>query len=117
MPKSCITNFVLSETRPYKNMKAELEYWSPRNETVVTESGFRYLDTKSVVKHKETIEAASEIELFEKFYKMNNRLRYCNGTYYKFIDMEIEEAYMAWLKSDDFNKKSFDLYYGNGVVD
>ncbi len=97
--------------------KAELEYWSPANESVVTESGFRYLNTRSVVKKKETIEAADEIALFELFYKKNNQLRYCNGTYYTFVDKVQEAKYREWLQSDDFKKKSFNLFYGNGVVD
>jgi len=98
-------------------IKTILEYWAPKNVSVVTESGFRYLDTNSVVKSKEEINAENEIALFEKFYKMNNSLRYCNGTYYKFEDAKIEIKYREWLKSEDFKTKSFNLYYGNGVVD
>ncbi len=97
--------------------KATLNYWNPRNETVVTETGFCYLDKTSVITSTKDIADITEIGLFEQFYKLNNRLRYCNGSYYKFQDNEWEQKYQAWLKSDDYKKKSFDLYYGNGVVD
>ena len=30
-------------------IEAVLDYWNPKNETVVTETGFRYLDTTSVI--------------------------------------------------------------------
>jgi hypothetical protein len=98
-------------------MKTILNYWNPKDETVVTETGFCYLDKKSVITSTKEIEANTEIELFEQFYKLNNSLRYCNGSYYKFQDKEFENKYNLWLKSDDYKKKSFNLYYGNGVVD
>ena len=97
--------------------KTTLDYWNPKNETIVTDTGFRYLDTKSVVTGTKEIQADTEIELFEIFYKLNNSLRYCNGSYYKFQDAKWVEKYKEWLKSDDYKKKSFNLYYGNGVVD
>jgi len=98
-------------------MKATLDYWNPRDVSVVTESGFRFRDTTSVITDTKEITGDSEIDLFEQFYKLNNRLRYCNGSYYKFQDKEWENKYQQWLKSDDYKKKSFNLYYGNGVVD
>jgi hypothetical protein len=97
--------------------KATLDYWHPRNETVVTESGFRYLDTNSVITITKDIEDETEIGLFEQFYKLNNSLRYCNGSYYTFQDKQWDKKYKEWLQSDDYKKKSFNLYYGNGVVD
>ena len=97
--------------------KATLDYWHPRNETVVTESGFRYLDTNSVITITKDIEDETEIGLFEQFYKLNNSLRYCNGSYYTFQDKQWDQKYKEWLQSDDYKKKSFNLYYGNGVVD
>ncbi len=98
-------------------IEAELDYWSPKNETVVTETGFRYLDTKSVIKNQETISAHTDIALFEKFYKMNNSLRYCNGSHYTWKDSKFKALYKEWLNSDDYKSKSFNLYYGNGIVD
>jgi len=98
-------------------MKIILDYWNPKNETVVTETGFRYLNTNSVITSTKEIEGTDEIDLFEQFYKLNNSLKYCNGSYYKFQDKNWENKYNDWLKSDDYKKKSFNLYYGNGVVD
>lgn len=97
--------------------KATLDYWNPRNETVVTESGFRYFDTKSVITRTKDISDNTQIGLFEQFYKLNNSLRYCNGSHYTFQDNGWEYKYKEWLKSDDYKQKSFNLYYGNGVVD
>ena len=94
-----------------------LDYWNPKNETVVTESGFRYLDTTSVITRTKDISDDTEIGLFEQFYKLNNSLRYCNGSHYTFQDKGWEYKYEEWLSSEDYKKKSFDLYYGNGVVD
>jgi hypothetical protein len=98
-------------------MEILLNYWNPRNETVVTEDGFRYLSTESVITKTEKINASTEIDVFEQFYKLNNSLRYCNGSYYKFQDEQWENRYKSWLQSDDYKQKSFALYYGNGVVD
>ncbi len=98
-------------------IEAVLDYWNPKNETVVTETGFRYLDTTSVITKQKTISAHTDIALFEKFYKENNNLRYCNGSRYTWQDAEWKRKYEAWLNSDDYKKKSFQLYYGNGIVD
>ena len=97
--------------------KATLDYWNPKNETVVTETGFRYRNTTSVITDTKEISDETEIGLFEQFYKLNNSLRYCNGSYYKFQDNEWTKKYDDWRKSDDHKKKSFELYYGGGVVD
>jgi hypothetical protein len=89
-------------------MKATLDYWGRKD--------YQY-SWESEIKNQKTIEADDDIAIFEQFYKMNNSLRYCNGSYYKFQDKQWEEKYNEWLKSDDYKKKSFELYYGNGVVD
>ena len=97
--------------------KATLNYWDLHRETRQYESGGYYQHQESRVSRVEEIEGRTDIELFEKFYKLNNSLRYCNGSYYKWADSEMELKYSQWLKSDDYNSKSFNLYYGNGVVD
>lgn len=97
--------------------KTTLDYWNPINKTVVTATGFRYQDTRSVITNTKVIEDETEIGLFEQFYKLNNELRYCNGSYYKFQDKEWEQKYDQWLKSPNYQAKSFELYYGNGIVD
>ena len=72
---------------------------------------------ESVLVRTEDISGDDDIQLFEVFYKKNNQLRYCNGSYYTFKDSEWAEKYYDWLKSDDYKSKSFNLYYGGGVVD
>ena len=54
--------------------------------------------------------------VFVKFYKANNHLRYCNGSYYQFVDKNDEVMYRKWLDVLP-HSYSFDLYYGNGIVD
>jgi hypothetical protein len=98
-------------------MEAILIYFAPSNKSVVTESGFRYLDTKPEFKRTETLVAENDIDLFEQFYKKNNQLRYCNGHYYEFANPQDTLRYKEWLQSDDFKDKHFNLYYGGGIVD
>lgn len=88
-------------------MEAILEYWDRVS----------YTSCNSQVKYEETLTANVEVDIFETFYKKNNQLRYCNGSYFRFKDEEWRDKYSEWLNSDDYKKKSFDLYYGNGVVD
>jgi hypothetical protein len=89
-------------------MEIILDYWDRKD--------YQY-SWESEIKKQETIEADDDIAIFEKFYKMNNSLRYCNGSYYKFNDKQWQDRYNEWLKTDDYKSKSFNLYYGNGVVD
>jgi len=96
-------------------MKVRIEKWQPKNETVVTETGFRYLNTKSVITNIETWEGTKE-EIFNKFDKSNNRLRYCNGSYYKFEDKTLKVEYFKWYEGLSESTK-FNMFYGNGVVD
>ena len=65
---------------------------------------------------EETLSAVSEDNLFEQFYKKNNQLKYCNGCYYEFKDKSIEVKYKKW-RQELSHSRSFDLYYGGGVVD
>ena len=86
-------------------MNVELNYWNPTK-----------THTSQITSQK-IISGENDIEIFEKFYKENNSLRYCNGSYYTFVSEDWTNKYKDWLKSDDYKKKSFNLYYGNGVVD
>ena len=96
-------------------MKIQIEYWNPNNKTVVTEKGFRYLDTKSVITRIEVWNGNKE-EIFKKYDAKNNSLRYCNGSYYRFKDKELQEEYLSWYNNLSKSTK-FNMYYGNGVVD
>ena len=70
----------------------------------------------SEIKRTETLQADSEDAAFEDFYKRNNRLRYCNGSYWKFKNSEDETRYNEWLNNIG-EQRRFNLYYGGGVVD
>jgi hypothetical protein len=98
-------------------MKTIIDCWNPANITKEGKNGFRYLDVTSIIKRTTEIEYSDNIDLFEKFYKMNNRLKYCNGSHFTFQDKSIEAEYYLWLQSNDYKKKSFSLYYGNSTVD
>lgn len=73
---------------------------------------------RSVVVGTKRLIFDSYIDCFEQLYKLNNSLRYCNGSYYKFQDAVLGDKCAQWLKSDDYKGKAFYLYYGkNGIVD
>jgi hypothetical protein len=88
-------------------MEVVLDYWDRVS----------YTSCESEIKHQKTITATSDIDVFEQFYKLNNSLRYCNGSFYRFHNNEWANKYQEWLHSEDYKQKSFNLYYGNGVVD
>lgn len=75
-----------------------------------------YTSCNSEIKRTECLSAETEDALFEKFYKLNNSLRYCNGSYYEFVSSEDTLSYQAWRNNLD-HSRSFNLYYGGGVVD
>lgn len=52
----------------------------------------------------------------EKFERANSRLRYINGSFYKFKDEQMQRDYYCWYNLLDGNEQ-FKLYYGNGIVD
>jgi hypothetical protein len=76
-----------------------------------------YTNINSEIKYEKILTVKDDIDAFEQFYKLNNSLRYCSGSYYKFKDSNWNSKYNEWLKSDDYKSKSFNLYYGNGIVD
>ena len=73
-----------------------------------------YNDYKKTDKYKDL--EGDEDNIFEEFYKMNNTLRYCNGSHWNFEDSKNQDKYVEWVRSLDENRH-FNLYYGNGVVD
>ena len=85
--------------------QVEVEYWNRID---------AYTHGSKLVK-TETWEGTEE-EIFKKFAAANNRLRYCNGTYWKFKIKEMQDQYIAWYKSLD-KATQFNMYYGNGIVD
>ena len=75
-----------------------------------------YTSCNSEIKRTEDLSAETEDALFEAFYKLNNRLRYCNGSYYEFVAIGDTVRYKKWLENLS-HARSFGLYYGGGVVD
>jgi|TARA_B110000977_G_scaffold15054_1_gene18562 hypothetical protein len=86
-------------------MIAAIEYWDKVS----------YTTSASEIKRTENWEDTKE-GIFKKFDKQNNRLRYCNGSYFKFEDETLNTEYLNWYKSLSESVK-FNMYYGNGIVD
>lgn len=69
------------------------------------------------IKKTETKEWSGTLDdIFEKFEKENNRLRYCNGDGFKFEDANVALKYRLWSRLIP-EWRSFHLYYGSGTVD
>jgi len=96
-------------------MKVIVHRFNPENKTRTYPSGGLYYSTKPVRDDVQIWEGTEE-EIFKRFDKANNRLRYCNGSFYKFALNEINDRYIAWYKSLSEATK-FEMFYGNGVVD
>lgn len=82
---------------------------------MLTISG-RYIDDWNPRYNKDEEWHGTMDEIFEQFYKANNRLRYCNGCHHDFNDNEAGRLYRLWCRWID-EGRSFALYYGDGVVD
>jgi hypothetical protein len=52
-------------------------------------------------------------ESFIKYYDLNNRFKYCNGTHYSFVDKEVRERYLKFFEKHH----TIENYYKGGVVD
>ena len=72
--------------------------------------------TTVVTETEDVWEGETLDEVFVRMYKANNSLRYCNGHSYHFKDNAVAEQYHLWNLTMSHGR-SFDLYYGNGVVD
>lgn len=94
-----IDDFVKFKQQVNKQFTAEVEYYSDYKPT----------GDKSI--YEGTMD-----EVFVKHYKSNNALRYCNGMYYRFTDKNVQHLYQLWNDSMP-RSRSFDLYYGGGIVD
>lgn len=71
---------------------------------------------KTIHTEKECVRKGMMDDVFVAHYKANNSLRYCNGCSYKFKDSEVDELYYLWLAVMP-KSRSFNLYYGDGIVD
>jgi|TARA_B110000438_G_scaffold303489_1_gene365209 hypothetical protein len=53
-------------------------------------------------------------ESFAQYYQLNNRLKYCNGSHYKFVSDKVRRRY-----TEEFFDKyhTIENYYRGGIVD
>jgi|TARA_R100000149_G_scaffold66057_3_gene42991 hypothetical protein len=70
-----------------------------------------YWSNYSLVKVEEW---ADTDESFKKFYHLNNQLKYCNGSHYKFVSDEVQRRYNEEF-IDEYN--TIENYYQGGIVD
>ena len=52
-------------------------------------------------------------ESFAQYYHLNNQLKYCNGSHYKFVSSEVQRKYNVFFDKYHTIKN----YYRGGVVD
>jgi hypothetical protein len=97
-------------------MEIKIEYWKSLMRSKEYQTGGYYIDQTLEKIKEETLKGNSEDELFEEFYKRNNALRYCNLECWEISDPDVKLKYQDWAKNLA-PARSFELYYGNGVVD
>lgn len=85
------------------------EKWNTEMELVVE----YYNDYK---KSREEVFKGTLDSIFEQLDKANNRLRYCNGSYYNLADKHYETLMMFWFKYIPFSR-SFNNFYLGSFVD
>jgi len=53
-------------------------------------------------------------ESFARYYELNNQLKYCNGSHYKFVSDKVRRRY-----TEEFFDKYYTIenYYRGGIVD
>ena len=95
-----------------------VQYWNPKNAFISNVNGIgTHYDSNSYVTKTEEHEADTQEDkenVFKMIYHRNNSLRYCNGSYWLFVDKVIENEYRTSFMKE-YNTIS--NYYGNGVVD
>lgn len=68
-------------------------------------------------KLKETVTRKGTLDsIFENYDRDNNRLRYCNGSYYKFVDSHYRDLFYIWRDMNDY-MRNFNNYYLGSIVD
>ena len=77
---------------------------------------YKLINETVLVPKQTTISEGTEEDIFKEFYAKNNSLRYCNGSHYEFQDADLKHRYDAWYKSLS-KATTFNMYYGNGIVD
>lgn len=87
-------------------MKIKVNYWEPKStDRCMSE----------IVSSKELTGETKE-SIFLEFYKLNKRLRYCNGSHYTFEEAFVQREYNEWYENLD-EKTKFNLFYSGTYVD
>lgn len=95
--------------------KVKVIYHHSTRGEVVCKDGYRYI---GFIEKEEEVEYEGTFDkVCERLEKANNRLRYCNGCWYKFKDEDMRKKYRYWSSLIP-SSRSFEMYYpGNTVVD
>ena len=56
------------------------------------------------------IEKETQQECLEEFFKLNNRLKYCNGHGYSLIHQMDRNAYSKWFSIDNYSRCGGDMW-------
>lgn len=76
-----------------------------------------YYDNDNESNNRREMWAGTMDELFERFERKNNSLKYCNGCGYRFVNKDdIAPLYQIWCKIIPFGR-SWELCYPTGLVD
>lgn len=103
-----IINIIDNKLKEYQPLEPYLQSFKPTEFTIIEKA---YEEYRNI-----TITVTSLDELFIHLYKLNNRYKYCNGHSFHFENEGLQNQYYQWLKILPDNR-SFELYYGNSVVD
>ena len=76
------------------------------------EKGWQNRPNDTLVK-VHTVKAETLDDCFRQMYELRRSARYDNQRVYKFEDESLEEKYWDWKSKNE----TFEMYYGNGVVD
>ena len=92
-----------------KNMQVKIKVFQRKSNHYNLPEGEQYDITEKF------LTGDSEQEILDKFYVINKRgdMSY----YHKFADDSWEVKLIEWYGSADHRTRSFELYYGNGIVD
>lgn len=70
----------------------------------IQDSRYNFIDTSfDIVKE-------TQQECLEEFFKLNNRLKYCNGHFYSLIHQEDRDAYSKWLNILNYSRCGGDMW-------
>jgi hypothetical protein len=65
---------------------------------------------KSLLPEARQITGATRDECFVDFFKKNNRYKYCNGTYYEFVDpVDSDEYHNKWFTLKNYALNGGDM--------